>query len=256
MQIILFQANGDPIGLEIPDDSDADTLYQLVAAEIAIPPNQFLLLHDDQPIGVGAIGLMDGSTVAVQLTKRPKGPTGPTGPAAAPTVPTAPRGSRGPSYYEIPADIKPDDLLALTRSHQELLDQFLSNDPELGTFLASGDITKVRMLMMKRFMSRHAVTYTAQQELKAYESDPTNPVYQAKIEEQIRLENIAANMSAALDHLPEAFGRVTMLYVNIEVNSHPVKAFVDSGAQSTIMSVACAEKCGITRLIDTRYHPR
>ena len=76
---------------------------------------------------------------------------------------------------------------------------------------------------------------------------------QQKIAEHIRLQNIQQNMESALEYMPEAFGNVIMLYINCTVNGHAVKAFVDSGAQMTIMSAACAERCGIMRLVDSRW---
>lgn len=58
--------------------------------------------------------------------------------------------------------------------------------------------------------------------------DPMSVEGQRAIEERIRHENVMENMEAALEHNPEAFGRVVMLFVDCKINTMSgIKAFVD-----------------------------
>ncbi|VDK58382.1 unnamed protein product [Anisakis simplex] len=59
--------------------------------------------------------------------------------------------------------------------------------------------------------------------------DPLSAEGQRLIAEQIQRANIDFSHQFAMEHMPEAYVPVTMLYINMKINGQPVKAFVDSG---------------------------
>lgn len=83
--------------------------------------------------------------------------------------------------------------------------------------------------------------------------DESSEEGQRYIAEQIARENIEYSHQFAMEHMPEAFVMVHMLYIRMIINGHHVIAFVDSGAQVSILSESCAKRCEISRLVDTRF---
>lgn len=155
---------------------------------------------------------------------------------------------------DIPHDVTAERLRELMDSHPYLMEQLQSVDQELYNCLEKKNISDLRLLLMSRVFKQYKQTYEKKRVYDEMLHNPDDEEVQKKIEEAIRLENVNESLNLAQESLPESFGRVEMLYVKIEINNHAIKAFVDSGAQSTLMSAKCAEKCNLMRLLDTRFH--
>ncbi|SJM87297.1 probable DNA damage-inducible protein 1 [Zygosaccharomyces bailii] len=93
----------------------------------------------------------------------------------------------------------------------------------------------------------------SQDEYTRLMNNPDDPANQERIAELINQQEIDEQMRNALEYTPEMFTTVHMLFIHLEINGHPVKAFVDTGAQATIMSSKLAENTGLARLIDRRF---
>ncbi|KAK7074376.1 cyanamide hydratase [Halocaridina rubra] len=153
--------------------------------------------------------------------------------------------SSGGSGQDDPAVIR-DMLLA----NPEQLALLRHNNPRLAEALTSGDLEKFASVLREQQEMRRD---RERQRIRLLTADPFDMEAQRLIANEIQQENINANMEAAMEFNPEIFGSVHMLYINCKVNGHNVKAFIDSGAQTTIMSQACAERCNIMRLVDSRW---
>ena len=90
----------------------------------------------------------------------------------------------------------------------------------------------------------HATTHRAHQLSGAAPVASGHAERQRARDEQLKL---------AMEATPEAFCKVPMLYVRCTLNDVPLKAFVDTGAQMTVMSLECAQKCKLQALIDQRF---
>ena len=119
--------------------------------------------------------------------------------------------------------------------------------------LLSDDLTLLNAYLNKIRTEFNQKVQREQYRRQQLNADPLNPEYQKQIQQEMQQEHINQNYATAVEEMPEAFGRVVMLYVPMEIEGVKVNAFIDSGAQSTIMSKEYAIKCNLMRLVDTRF---
>ncbi|XP_016322589.1 uncharacterized protein LOC107673502 isoform X2 [Sinocyclocheilus anshuiensis] len=267
--------------LDVSPELELRDFLALCELESGIPAREIQISYAEQPLhdptrALGNYGLKDGDVVVLRQAERLLGPQ-PTVPGlpridfssiAVPgtssgqirqhqaqrpsaTQSQPPRATNAPGSALSPQGLDNPTLLRdmlLANPHE--LSLLKERNPPLAEALLSGDLERFTKVLLEQQQDR---ARREQERIKLLTADPFDLEAQAKIEEEIRQHNIEENMTIAMEEAPESFGQVVMLYINCKVNGHPVKAFVDSGAQMTIMSQACAERCNIMRLVDRRW---
>nr|XP_020453713.1 uncharacterized protein LOC109959014 isoform X1 [Monopterus albus]XP_020453715.1 uncharacterized protein LOC109959014 isoform X2 [Monopterus albus] len=278
--------------LDVSPELELRDFVALCELESGIPAGEIQITYVEQPLkdptrALGTYGVKDGDVVVLRQADRRPPPTQPAFPGLpridfrSITVPgtspsTSQRGAITPpqqasqplqQQQQQQRATQPSTPMAFRGSSPQGLDDpallqqmLLSNPHELSLLkernlplaeaLLSGDLERFTKVLQEQQQDR---AKREQERIRLLTADPFDLEAQAKIEEDIRQHNVEENMTIAMEEAPESFGQVVMLYINCKVNGHPVKAFVDSGAQMTIMSQACAERCNIMRLVDRRW---
>lgn len=242
------EVSQDFITLEVFPDMSLDSVKGFIQDEIQIPPQAQHFMYNGQQVtntsqSLTALGIGEGDILILLIRAR--------APSNAQRQPQGRQQNAQGATGGQTAMPDSETFRLQILNNQGLLSQVQDRDPEIAS--AVNDATRFAELFRARQTMMRDTQREKEEAMALLDSDPFNPDAQAKIEEIIRQERVMENMKKALEENPESFGRVIMLYIDVTVNNTPIKAFVDSGAQTTIMSPEAAEKCGIMRLIDRRY---
>ncbi|XP_019196673.1 PREDICTED: DNA damage-inducible protein 1-like isoform X1 [Ipomoea nil] len=240
MKITIMTADEQIITLDVDRDETVENLKALLEVETQVPLQQQQLLYNGKEIRnaekLSGLGVSDGDLVMM---------------VAGVSQSSASTSAMG--FNPDGSAVNPSAFQQHLRNDSNLMAKLFQSDPELAQIVLGNDLNKLQEILRLRHKQRAELLRRKDEEMALLYADPFDVEAQKKIEEAIRQKSIDENWEAAIEHNPEAFARVVMLYVDMEVNSVPLKAFVDSGAQSTIISKSCAERCGLLRLLDTRY---
>ena len=244
------ETDGKFAQIEVASGETVENVKAILEVELGVPVNQQLVLHNGkvlqnaQTLEAAGVGADDMLTVRRGQVSLPTD-------ASVEQIPTNLR------IGDVPGDADPALLIRIFQANPHLIEELRHGNAPLAEALASLNVAKVRGVRMQQQMAEALAKTQEKLALDALYAriakDPFDMEAQRKIEEMMRAQNVKDNYELATEEMPESFGRVVMLYVPLEVNGCALTAMVDSGAQQTIMSEACARRCGIMRLVDQRF---
>ncbi|RFU28269.1 hypothetical protein B7463_g8064, partial [Scytalidium lignicola] len=241
----------DLLSLEIAADTPLSVLKEMVQAETSIPTVSQHIYHNGQLLAddsktMEELRIGDGEMLA--LHARQMTPAFRQSPAFQ-RQPQRPNPQQQPQESHSYQDAETIRLRLL--GNPELRQQAIRQRPELDGAIDNPE--RFAQVYHQMQEEERQEQMRRRRQIEDLNADPFDVEAQMRIAEMIREERVQENLQNAIEHNPEVFGRVHMLYIDVEVNGHKVKAFVDSGAQATIMSPSCAEACNIMRLVDKRF---
>ncbi|XP_064610626.1 protein DDI1 homolog 2-like isoform X2 [Liolophura sinensis] len=273
MQLTVTTLSDQMFSLDVSDDLELENFKALCEFETEIPSSEIAILWNGRPLHdnkrtLKDYGIKNGDVLLLQQITGNQGQAlgfgqqrqqqqgGPLSidfgsiaiPGGSGAHPAVGRNQPPRSPQEAMEDPKSVRDILLASPHE--LSILKERNPELADALLSGSLERFTQVFRRQQKERHD---KERERMKLLSANPFDPEVQKLIAEEIRLKNVESNMETAMEFAPESFGQVVMLYIDCYVNGHNVKAFVDSGAQMTIMSQSCAERCNIMRLVDTRW---
>lgn len=245
MKITVMTSDEQILNLDVDPNESVENVKALLEVETTVPIQQQQILFNGNEVSnsqkLSALGVKDDDLLMMTVSGAGAGAAASSG------------STNDLSFNTDGSAMNPAAFQQHFRRDSNLMGQLFQNDPELAQTILGNDLNKIQEILRLRHRQRSQLQRQKEEELALLYADPFDVEAQKKIEAAIRQKGIDDNWEAALEHNPEAFARVVMLYVDMEVNGVPMKAFVDSGAQSTIISKTCAERLGLLRLLDQRY---
>jgi len=235
MQLTITNADGDRVwSQEVDGNFDLATIKMLSASDLGMNYESMTLLINGRPVlndqqSLTASGVNDGDVLqalpfnAQQLMQQ-----------------------QMQQQSNQPTDYRQRALELMNSTPRALIRERWT---ALADAMDANDVDKVASMLEAQEKKKSE----EKEKIRRAEANPQDPENKRYLEERIRQQNVEASFLEAQENFPEMFGTVVMLYIDVKVNGQKVKAFVDSGAQMTIMSSACATRCDAMRLLDTRF---